>query len=310
MRHGSLKTDLSVLAIVLLVIAVSLVFPDTMKSIRYYFLGLSMLLIGIPHGAIDHIISSRLFNLRGKLSDQLKFYIPYLLLMLAMALIWIVSGLAGFIIFALITMYHFGQADLEHLKMPGGNRWLLTISRGLMILSLIIFVNISYTFPIIQQATGLDIFNSEWLLKNSALLGTFLAIQHPILLLITMHQFRTEQEYFWWYPVLDSLVILILFSSSDPIVGFSVYFALWHSMGHFLEMKKFFKDIGESLSLWKFYKLAAPFTLISLVGLALIYLLNEALGMEEQMLTLLFILISVLTLPHVLVVQKMLNTKI
>lgn len=309
MRHGSLKTDLSVLAIVLLVTASSLAFPETLISLRYYFLGFSMLLIGIPHGAIDHIVSSRLYNLEGKLSDQLKFYIPYLLLMLAMALIWILSGLAGFIIFVLITMYHFGQADLEHLKMPDGTRWVLTISRGIMILSLIIFVNISYTFPIIQQATGLHIIDINWLLKNSTILGIFLALQHPAILLIPMYRIRTDQDYSWWYPVADSLVILALFALNDPIVGFSVYFALWHSMGHFLEMKKFFRNIGESLSLWKFYKLAAPFTLISLAGLAFIYVLNEALGMEEQMVTLLFILISVLTLPHVMVVQKMLNTK-
>lgn len=309
MRHGSIKTDLSVLAVVLMITAGSLAFPEIMISLRYYLLGFCMLLIGIPHGAIDHIISSRLYSLDGDPKSQLKFYIPYLLLMFLMALVWLLSGMAGFILFVLITIYHFGQADLEHLDFPSGIRWVLTFSRGLMILSLIIFVNVSYTLPVIGEATGVTLQNVGWLYSNGYIFGILLGIQHPVFMLIATFRFRERQHTSWWYPFIDSLVILFLFAFNDPIIGFSVYFALWHSMGHFLEMKKYFNDIGESLSLWKFYRLALPFTLISMVGLAIIYLLNNAYGMEEQMVSLLFILISVLTLPHVLVVEKMLKTK-
>lgn len=309
MRHGSLKTDLLVLGIVLTVTAASLAFPDAMISLRYYFLGISMLLIGIPHGAIDHIISSRLYNLEGSFTDQLKFYIPYLLLMFVMALVWILSGVAGFVLFALITIYHFGQADLEHLDFPRGTRWVLTFSRGLMIFSMIIFVDVSYTFPVIGEATGLVFREMDWLYRNGYLLGLILGLQHPILMLIATFRYRKRQQTAWWYPFTDSLLILFLFAFNDPIIGFSVYFSFWHSMGHVMEMKNFFNQMGESLSVWKFYQLAMPFTLISLGGLALIYLLNNAYGWEEQMVSLLFILISVLTLPHVLVVEKMLKTK-
>jgi Brp/Blh family beta-carotene 15,15'-monooxygenase len=309
MRHGSLKTDLTVLAVVLLVTAASAVFPETMISVRYYFLALSMLFIGIPHGAIDHIISSRLYGLQNDRSDQLKFYVPYLLLMLLMALVWILSGIAGFILFALITIYHFGQADLEHLELPGTTRWILTFSSGLMIMSLIIFTDLSYTLPIIGEATGFAMQDIQWLYGNGYTLGLILGLQHPILMLLASFHYHRGRKKVWWYPFADSLVILFLFVFNDPIIGFSVYFSLWHSMGHLLEMKKFFNDMGESLSIWKFYRLALPFTLISLVGLAMLYLLNNAYGMEEQMVSLLFILISVLTLPHVLVVEKMLKTK-
>lgn len=309
MRHRSIKLNLYILAAVLVVTASSLLFPETMISLRYYFLGLSMLLIGIPHGAIDHIVSSRLYNLDGNATDQLKFYIPYLLLMFLMALIWILSGVAGFILFALITMYHFGQADIEHLNLPSRAKTLLTISRGLMILSLVIFVDVDYTLPVIGEATGFALQNMDWLYENGYMVGVFLGLQHPTLMLLVSFRCRSDLQSPWWYPTLDPLVILFLFIFNDPIIGFSIYFSLWHSLGHFMEMKDFFNRIGESLSVWKFYKLAIPFTLISIFGLAVIYVVNNSYGLEEKMVSLLFILISVLTLPHVLVVEKMLNTK-
>ena len=309
MRHGSINTDLAVLTIVAIVTLVSIIEPQLMTEIRYYFLAASMLLIGIPHGAIDHIISSRIYNLKNTLGDQLKFYVPYLLLMIIMALIWMVSGIMGFLAFAIITMYHFGQADLEHLQLPKIYRHVLTFSRGLMILSLIIFMDSSYTFPVIEEAAGISIQPGNWLLEHGFETGALLALQHPLLLLTVLLKFRKRQINAWWYPVLDALLIFTLFALNDPIIAFSIYFSFWHSMGHLFEMKDFFKRAGDSLPLWKFYKLALPFTLISLAGLWLLYLLNTAIGMEERMVALLFILISVLTLPHVFVVEKMLSTK-
>lgn len=309
MRHGSLKIDLSVTAFVLIVSVCSLVLPELMDSLKYVILGASILLIGIPHGAIDHIISSRIYNLENSPFDQLKFYVPYLLLMLLMTLIWISSGILGFIIFAVITIYHFGQADLEHLNFTPKIKPVLIISRGLMILSLIIFSEVHFTFPIIESLTGLQIPKKTWLSTYGFELGIILALQHPLLLLVRTFQLGKEQKNAWWYPVLDSLLIVLIFLLNDPIIGFALYFALWHSLGHVLEMKAFFKDIGESFSPIKFYKLAFPFTMISLAGLWLIYKIKQAMGIEEQMIALLLVLISVLTLPHVLVVQKMLSIK-
>lgn len=309
MRHQSLKADFIVLIIVFAVIVTSRLAPDVMAASRYYILGAVMLFIGIPHGAIDHIISSRIYKLDYSLSEQLKFYLPYLLLIALMALIWMISGIAGFIVFAVITIYHFGQADMEHLHIPAGSRYMLIVSRGIMLLSLIVFFDVTYTFPIIETATGLVISKGAWIFKHGYELGLILALQHPLIMLMTMSFHRKDLDQPWWYPVFDSLLIVALFALSDPIIGFSIYFAFWHSLGHVFEMKEFFNELGESFSFGKFYRLAFPFTLISIAGLGIIYLLDQAYGKEEQMVALLFILISVLTLPHVLVAQKMLEAK-
>ncbi len=70
-------------------------------------------------------------------------------------------------------------------------------------------------------------------------------------------------------------------------------------------MLRFFQSHGRSATVSYFYRKAALFTVISFVGLGGLYLVNEAFGAQEQMIALLFILISVLTLPHMLIVEAM-----
>lgn len=305
MQNKSIIANACIVLTVLFFVLISQIMPDLTDSIKYYLLAASLLLIGIPHGAIDHIVTSRMYDLKNNFSDQLQFYIPYLLLMSLMALLWFYSGILGFLIFALITVYHFGQADMESLEFPGPISGLMILSRGLMILALIIFFDTSYTFPVIEAATGYTPENLMFLQAYSLYFGLFLAFQHPLLMIIVLFIYRDQSTGSYWYALIDSLVVFILFVFTDPIIGFSIYFALWHSLGHVIEMKAFFQSIGEHMDTLRFYKLALPFTLISILGLILIYIINKVLGVEEQMVALLFILISILTLPHVLVVHKM-----
>lgn len=309
MRYGNRNMNAAmILAVVSTVLLVQL-FPEFAEASRYYILAAAMILIGIPHGAIDHIVSSKIYDLKFNIRDQLKFYIPYLLLMLLMAVIWFINGLAGFLLFALITIYHFGQADIDHIPIPENLKTAMMISRGIMILALIIFFDTAYTIPIISSATGVHQVTIGWLEQYALPAGSILFLQHPLLMVVCALQFGPTSKHSLWLAVVDSALIFILFAFSDPIIGFSIYFALWHSMGHVQEMKDFFTNMDENLSYWKFYKLAAPFTIISGIGLWAIYQINQALGIEDQMVALLFILISVLTLPHVFVVQKMYDWK-
>jgi len=302
----SSKLSVVLPSLVVVLSASSFFFPAVMADLKYLFLAISMLLIGIPHGAIDHIISAKVYELKSSLSEQILFYFVYLGLMGTMAAIWYINSALGFFIFALITIYHFGQADVGHFRVNKNLKKALMLSRGVMIFSLIVFFDIYFTYPVITSVVETSLLNDQWILENGFALGMVLALQHPVLLLgimINANQFEKK----WANPLLDSLLICLLFFANHPVIAFSVYFALWHSYGHVLEMKEFFQSIGEKLTIKKFYRLAAPFTLLSLAGLTVIYGLADAFGAENQMVALLFVLVSVLTLPHVLVVQKMFN---
>jgi len=109
--------------------------------------------------------------------------------------------------------------------------------------------------------------------------------------------------------VADSILLALVLSITGPLIGFALYFALWHSAGHIHEMQNFFENHDRTLSLLGFYKKAMPFTIISVVGLVLLAALNSYMNLENQFLTLMFILISVLTLPHMFIVERMYDDK-
>ena len=85
MRHRSLPLDILTIVISVIAILISIIRPDVAETSKYYIFAVVMLLVGIPHGAVDHIISSKMYDLSNRMSDQLKFYLPYLTLMLLMA---------------------------------------------------------------------------------------------------------------------------------------------------------------------------------------------------------------------------------
>jgi hypothetical protein len=59
------------------------------------------------------------------------------------------------------------------------------------------------------------------------------------------------------------------------------------------------------MSLRDFYREAALFTVIPFVGLAGLYAATQSFGLQNQMIALLFILIAIMTLPHMVVVERL-----
>ena len=308
MRHLSYPLDIFASIVAAAAISGSILFPEVMLEIRYPVLTLAMITVGIPHGAVDHIISADLYNLSNSIADQALFYLPYLALMLLMGVIWYLSPPVGFCIFLACTIYHFGQADLFYLSVSSTLKNLLYLSRGFMIISLLIFVNPQVSFPIMETIAGLNL-PMDAFIPFSIYIGWLMALQHILFLGTVAIIYDNQHSTSPWYPVVDSFLIAALFLFSEPIIAFAVYFSCWHSIGHVKELKDFFIKQGRNWSITEFYKQSWLFTAISIAGLAFLYWFNTAFGSELQMLALLFILISALTLPHMIVVELMFNTK-
>ena len=291
-----------------LAIGSTLAWPELIDDVKYFVLAAGMLLLGIPHGAVDHIITSKLYDLSYTVKDQLKFYLPYLALMLLMGIIWYLYPLLGFAIFLICTIYHFGQSDLIHLNLPHLFKNGLYVSRGLMILGLLIFANPQISFPIMVEIAGIGT-PSEFFLSTYSLPVAILAgLQHVLLLLFagkvsgnTIHEIGSH--------ILESAIIIALFLFAVPIIAFTVYFIFWHSLNHVGELKDFFSKRSKNWTLADFYKDSWLFTFISILGLFALYWLNTAFGSPNQMLALFFILISALTLPHVVVFELIFTKK-
>lgn len=284
-------------------ILISILAPELSVTLAPWLVILSVFLIGIPHGAIDHIIAAEIFDMRLKLKHQLLFYGSYLFLMFILGAVWIFFPIAGMIIFLLISVYHFGQADMEDFLVESKPfHWFWYNLRGAFIMVLIIFSEISITYPILEQAMNLSDGTLQSVISNPTFaLGLFTGFYFAFMFSgIALGHFSNWKLFF-----IDNLALMALFYFSGPLIGFAIYFAVWHSAGHIFEMREYFNSKSKSLSILSFYKLSMPFTLISVVGLLILVYAQNAFGVQDMFLTLMFILISVLTLPHMLIVHKM-----
>lgn len=302
MRHSSVQLNRLAVGISLILIGTALFFPDFLNQLTLPILLLSVFVIGIPHGAIDHIMATELYGLKNSLKDHLLFYASYLFIMLIIAVLWIYAPVAGMILFLLISIYHFGQADMEDFLNDSAPSYIWYILRGLLIIGLIVFSDTSTTYPIITEAMRMDFVVFEKVIPNASLSVIILLSVYTAFLLWGISQNHFSQNLRF---AADSALLVGLLVMTGSLIGFAVYFALWHSIGHVNEMKEFFESKQKSLSFAEFYKKATPFTLVSLFGLVLLYGTNQYLQLEGEFITLMFILISVLTLPHLFIADKM-----
>jgi len=302
MRHSSVQLNRLVVTASLLLIGIALFFPNLLNQLTLPILLLSVFIIGIPHGAIDHIMATELYGLKNSFKDHLLFYTSYLFIMLIIAVLWIYAPGTGMILFLLISIYHFGQADMEDFLNSSAPNYLWYILRGVLIIGLIVFSDPSTTYPIISEAMRIDPIAFEEFMPDASLSVLILLTLYSAFILWGILQSHFQQNLRF---VADSVLLTGLIIITGPLIGFAIYFALWHSIGHVNEMKEFFETKRKSLSFFEFYKKATPFTLVSLFGLLMLYGINQFLLLEGEFITLMFILISVLTLPHLFIADKM-----
>lgn len=302
MRHPSAFLNFLTVGLSVFAILFTLLFPEVAGASAPWIVVASVFIVGIPHGAIDHIMAAELYGLNQTLKDHLVFYASYLVIMLLVGLLWVLFPVGGMILFLAISIYHFGQADMEEFMQSAQYAWIDYLNRGVLIIGLIIFSDPSVTYPIIADAIQVDPDRfTTWMPAPSFSLLIILILYVSISgISVVKGKIIRAPEFF-----ADNLVLIILLLVTGPLIGFAIYFALWHSAGHIIEMKEYFKTKGKPLTTLQFYVKALPFTLISIVGLALLLLINIQFDLQNQFLTLMFILISVLTLPHMFIVDKM-----
>lgn len=307
MRHETPILRWSAVGTAFFGVTLQMINPPAMQWMEWTILAISIAVVGIPHGALDHLIAARLLERDSRLADHLRFYGWYLLLMGVLAGLWMISPISGFLLFMVISVLHFGQADMESF-LSENSPWFLpaTLIRGTMIIGLILAAHPEASLAIISEAIG----SESWLvtvlqshsgpIQIGISIGFFLGVGT----VLASDAVSRRLDY-----LLDSVLLFSLFSLAGPLLSFAIYFALWHSIGHIGEIRAYFESKGESLSLGGFFLRALPFTLVSFLGLGFLVWITRSFSLENQIISLTFILISVLTLPHMVVAHRMFSRK-
>jgi len=261
----------------------------------------------MPHGALDHVIDGELEQWNPFTFNK-KFYGWYLSAIAVYTMLWFIFPLFSFAFFLLITLYHFGQADAERFEWQGISKYLIHFARGFTVVGLILYGDLEYASQVIESITSFNYQDFSQTYFDTQTTRWFIAAFYPVVFLIVGLINFTKLKFFLTY-LLDAIVVSLLFIYCDPVWAFGLYFGLWHSFNHVKVMIQFLRSRKQKADYGFFYKYSFAFSLISYLGILFIYNLLNAFNSEELMVSLLFAVISVLTLPHMMVVQKMYTAK-
>ena len=100
------------------------------------------------------------------------------------------------------------------------------------------------------------------------------------------------------------LLLFLVFKTSSLILGFAIYFILWHSIPSIIHQIEFISEDLNKKSVWLYVKKAMIYWIISIVGLLILYKIVPEIDLFA---TLVFVILFAVTAPHTWVMHKMKN---
>jgi Brp/Blh family beta-carotene 15,15'-monooxygenase len=239
-------------------------------------------LIGIPHGAVDHLLGKDEQLMR----PTFGFIVRYLSSAVLLFVLWMVAPTLSLVLFLLYSSWHFGESDLFHWGIRKNNI-VLTWLWGISMLFIILLSHIEETNAIILH---LDVTIPAFIIANNFAITSIL-----VGIVIFMAVIRRSIQ------LILSLSMLLLATQLPLLTAFGLYFIGQHSINSWIHIKK-----ARKISNKQFVFHALPFTLgaFFLFGTVIYLLQNELIKLENHnWIALFFIFISCISLPHILVIH-------
>lgn len=267
--------------------------PNLPIAVQFGVFSVILVLVGIPHGGIDHLIHNPEIRPKG----LLHFIIRYLLLMLAYGLLWWLLPVAALIAFLGMSAYHFGQSHFLEQGQLQPKEGLLYLFKGSFFLSVILFGDWEMTQEILSPILTISIPETYRLLSMGLLMASSLLA----------HGWKNRSLSLG--DALDYLVLVPILYFSPLLISFAVYFGFWHSLPSMLAEYKYLSQHPSFNSPLKFGRQLLPFSGISLVGITAILIIGMKFLDSSQLYLLFFVMISLISLPHILYMDTFLKEK-
>lgn len=263
------------------------------EYLSYFFI----LTVGIIHGSND-ISLINIVKGDGFLSKRYLWY--YIGLILINIAAFIISPRVALICFIIISCYHFGEQHLHSLvKVIDRKARFLFLSYGSLIFGLLFHFNIQSTSDIINGLIDFRI--------PEAYFTWFLVLSISLTLSsLLMNRLNFKSEFNYFKELFLILLFAILFKLAALLWAFAIYFIVWHSLPSLQDqIKQLYGDLNK-FNVLRYIKSSFPYWLISLVGLALLYVATSY--FEINFITIFFAFLAAITVPHV-IVMYILNRK-
>lgn len=267
-------------------------FITTSLAIDYLAI-FGVLTLGILHGANDLKL---LQNMRFMRTNSQRFLV-YVSTVFLFSLILYHFPLIALFLFVLFSCYHFGEQQWAHrFQSRTTSPQFFYFVFGAFLFSMLFWTHLEQTQFIIKELSGLSISASYFQSMTYIFTG--------LCLLYLLFQFSAAKTLVV-DVVLQSVLLLVLFWTTNLIVSFGTYFIIWHSWPSLQDQTQtLYNKPNAYLS---YIKDAFPYWMISILGLSLFFIYNEQIGLNP--LALFFAFLAAITFPHVLVIFG-LNQKI
>lgn len=257
-----------------------------------------MLVVGIPHGALDHLIVKERNNRRQKPFSLVHFIAGYVLQMALYGAFWWISPGWSLVFFLLISASHFGETDLENA--PDDHRWLTTrFLAGGWVLAFLLLTHASETTLILNHLVGTGgtfVVRWQWAVAHALPLLLGWALLTGLCFGLAMQ--RRPLPVNAWRLVRLGLVMLT--STFLPLLlAFMLYFAGWHALSSFGAIRSYLRRPPSSFrAVWNLWRLALPLTLMAFGFLGTAAVVWYRVVPDFDLIPGLFVLVSLITLPH------------
>lgn len=270
----------SILALVTGILSVVFVRLD--PQLELFIAALFIVLLGVPHGALDPIFAQALPQIKSRMSWVVFIFVYLLLAAWVVAVWWYVPTvfLLGFL--ALSVLHFSGDLDL------GANFFVRFFYGGAAIV-----------LPVALHGAELDRLFSLLTGPHSA--GLMVAILQFMvwpwltgLGVVIVHSARRDA-----LLALEVLAVSVLTFTASPLLGFTIFFCCMHSPRHILRTQKYAGITPQRLAAVA----VLPMLAVLLMAAGGWYLLPDS-AIDEKIIQFLFVTLAALTVPHMILVER------
>jgi len=289
-----------------LAIVLSFVFAQVIEdtSITWQVvIALIALAIGIPHGALDHLVTLPRSSAK-KMALFILIYVAVAVLAVLALLTW---NVFGFIFVVVMSAVHFGIGDAAFISEIDRR------SENPKRFQKYLYASAAGTLPVViplvseKSTSALEKVNPvlvNWHqgLNNDLLLWAMLLTAFALLRLV---QKRRDGE------AIDLVLLYLLAVTAPPLVAFAVYFGCWHAMRHTarltLTLPSSQAAFTEGNYRRAFIKAVLPGTpaLIGTFVVAALIVLLRGDSLDDQFLWVCLVVVWALTVPHMAVTARL-----
>jgi Brp/Blh family beta-carotene 15,15'-monooxygenase len=281
------------------------VLPIFTPEVQVVLFLLGIVLVGVPHGAADLMVSAQQARDEGRTFRPPLFFASYLGRLLLFGAILYLFPLLGAALFMLFSAYHFGETDLSGLRTETLLGKAVVLNYGLVILGIILLGHGEEVRPILAVLDASP--------EQAIWLDRILASKLILLGISMVFFFSSTFAYFVVNPAsraaggdfLARFALLALLLHFLPLVlGFVFYFVGWHSVLSLSNILVYLRKDG-IFSTGIILKRIAFYSALALMGMGLLAAGGFAYLTAGTMMVSVIVGLAVLTAPHMGVMHLM-----